>query len=90
MQQGREALFGYFAGQILETLPREVRAQLMRIALLPRAVAEVDGRLVRLETESAPKPRVIWQAVHRDLQRSARVRAVLEFLAEVLSAPAPE
>jgi DNA-binding transcriptional LysR family regulator len=55
------------------------------IALLPRAVADLDGRLVRLETESAPEPRVIWQAVHRDLQKSARVRAVLDFLAEVLS-----
>ena len=56
------------------------------IALLPSAVADLDGRLVRLETDTAPEPRVIWQAVHRDLQRSARVRAVLEFLSEVLSA----
>lgn len=55
------------------------------IALLPTAVADLDGRLVRLETDTAPEPRVIWQAVHRDLQKSARVRAVTEFLAEVLS-----
>ena len=40
--------------------------------------------MVRLETSTAPEPRVIWQAVHEDLQRSARVRAVLDFLAEVL------
>lgn len=37
--QGREVLFGYFAGQILAALPETVRAQLMRIALLPRATA---------------------------------------------------
>lgn len=54
------------------------------IGLLPRAVADRDPRMVRLETSTSPEPRVIWQAVHEDLQRSARVRAVLDFLAEVL------
>ena len=54
------------------------------IALLPRAVADRDGRLVRLDTMTAPEPRTIWQAVHADLQRSARVRVVLAFLAEIL------
>jgi DNA-binding transcriptional LysR family regulator len=60
------------------------------IALLPRAVADLDGRLVRLDTETAPEPRIIWQAVHRDLQKSARVRAVLAFVAEVLLGPVEE
>jgi DNA-binding transcriptional LysR family regulator len=54
------------------------------IALLPRAVADLDGHLVRLDTRSAPEPRTIWQTVHADLQRSARVRAVLAFLSQVL------
>lgn len=54
------------------------------IALLPIAVADMDGRLARIDTETSPEPRTIWQAVHMDLQRSARVRAVLEFLANVL------
>lgn len=54
------------------------------IALLPMAVADMDGRLIRLDTLTSPEPRTIWQAVHMDLQRSARVRAVLEFLANVL------
>jgi len=57
------------------------------IALLPRAVADRDPGLVRLPTSSAPEPRVIWQAVHEDLQKSARIRAVLEFLAETLVSP---
>ncbi len=54
------------------------------IALLPRSVADRDGRLTRIDTESAPEPRVIYQAVHKDLVRAARVRAVLEFLSRVL------
>jgi DNA-binding transcriptional LysR family regulator len=54
------------------------------IALLPRAIADRDARLLRIDTETAPEPRVIYQAVHKDLMRSARVRAVLEFLSLVL------
>jgi DNA-binding transcriptional LysR family regulator len=56
------------------------------IALLPRRVADAEAGLVALETRSAPEPREIWQAVHRDLLRSARVKAVLDFLAEVVAA----
>jgi DNA-binding transcriptional LysR family regulator len=55
------------------------------IGLLPRAVADHDPRLVRVPTESSPEPRVIWQAIHKDLRANARVRAVTEFLAEVLT-----
>lgn len=54
------------------------------IALLPRAVAENEPCLVRVETRSAPDPRVIWQSVHRDLATSAKVRVVLDFLAKLL------
>lgn len=56
------------------------------ISLLPRAVADTDPHLVRIATQTAPEPRVIWQAVHEDLMPSARIRAVVEFLAEVLHA----
>ncbi len=54
------------------------------LALLPVAVADHDACLVRIATASSPSPRVIWQAVHADLQRSARVRAVLDFLGEIV------
>jgi DNA-binding transcriptional LysR family regulator len=54
------------------------------IALLPRAAADRDRGLIRIETATSPEPRVIWQTVHEDLQKSARVRAVLDFLAEIL------
>ena len=54
------------------------------IGLLPRAVADRDKGLVRVETMTSPEPRVIWQTVHEDLQKSARIRAVMDFLAEIL------
>jgi DNA-binding transcriptional LysR family regulator len=60
------------------------------IALLPRAVADLDEQLLRLHTATSPEPRAIWQAVHVDLQRSARVRAVLGFLEEVIERAAPD
>lgn len=55
------------------------------IALLPVAVAKDEPSLVRIPTATTPEPRVIWQAVHEDLQKSARVRAVLDFLFETLT-----
>jgi DNA-binding transcriptional LysR family regulator len=55
------------------------------IALLPRAVADREPALVHIPTATSPSPRVIWQAVHVDLQRSARVRAVLDFLSEIVA-----
>ena len=54
------------------------------IALLPVAAARHDRALRPIATTTSPPPRVIWQAVHADLQRSARVRAVLDFLSEIV------
>jgi DNA-binding transcriptional LysR family regulator len=59
------------------------------IALLPVAVARDDRALVPIPTLTSPTPRVIWQAVHADLHRSARVRAVLDFLSEVVGSTSP-
>lgn len=50
------------------------------IGLLPCHVAGRTSGLVRTPLEGSPEPRVMWQAVHRDLQGAARIRAVLEFL----------
>jgi DNA-binding transcriptional LysR family regulator len=55
------------------------------IALLPCHVAERTAGLVRTPLEGSPEPRVVWQAVHRDLQAAARIRAVLEFLDRLFS-----
>jgi DNA-binding transcriptional LysR family regulator len=50
------------------------------IALLPCKVAEAEPRLRRIPVDGAPEPRMVWQAVHRDLAGAARIRAVVEFL----------
>jgi DNA-binding transcriptional LysR family regulator len=56
------------------------------IALLPDVVAGAEPALVRLATANAPEPRVIWQAVHQDLARAPRIRALLDFLAPAVAA----
>lgn len=56
------------------------------IAMLPRQVADADPNLVRIPTPGAPAPRFVWQAVHQDLQHSARIRAVLDFLSRLFTA----
>ncbi len=58
------------------------------IGLLPRLVADREERLVRIDRSGGPAPREIWQMVHKDLARAARIRAVLDFLGEVLTPPA--
>jgi DNA-binding transcriptional LysR family regulator len=55
------------------------------IALLPCLVADHDRHLVRVPLEGAPEPRQIWQAVHKDLRDSARIRAVLDFIGKTMS-----
>ncbi len=55
------------------------------IGLLPCLVADNDRHLMRVPVEGAPEPRQIWQAVHKDLRDSARIRAVLEFLGKALT-----
>lgn len=60
------------------------------IALLPCLVADHDRQLVRVPMDGAPEPRQIWQAVHKDLRDSARIRAVLDFLGKVLTPPSEQ
>ena len=55
------------------------------IGLLPCLVADHDRHLVRVPVEGAPDPRQIWQAVHKDLRDSARIRAALDFLGKALT-----
>jgi len=55
------------------------------LAVLPHILAQRSSQLQRvLETEEVPsKP--LWLVVHRDLRHLARVRAVLDWLAELFS-----
>jgi DNA-binding transcriptional LysR family regulator len=55
------------------------------VALLPRAVADLEPALVRIETTTAPRPRTIWETIHKDMRKTARVRAVTDFLEEILT-----
>jgi DNA-binding transcriptional LysR family regulator len=55
------------------------------VALLPRGVAEREPGLERLATPEPPEPRTVWQGVHRDLARNARVRAVLTFVTDTVT-----
>lgn len=57
------------------------------LALLPQKVASEERSLVRIATRTIPEPREIWQTIHEDLRESARVRAVLSFLSEILTDP---
>ena len=55
------------------------------IALLPSALADAEPALVRIGASTAPEPRTVWQGVHRDLVKNARVRAVTAFLSDVVT-----
>jgi len=55
------------------------------IALLPCQVAEAEPTLVRVAVQGRPQPRVVWQAVHRDMVGAARIRAVLDFLGRLFT-----
>lgn len=55
----------------------------MGIALLPRVVADLEPELVRIPTEPAPEPKRMWQGVHRDVVKTARIARVTAFLTEV-------
>ncbi|HXH02426.1 MAG TPA: LysR substrate-binding domain-containing protein, partial [Candidatus Competibacteraceae bacterium] len=53
------------------------------IALLPEALGRDCPGLVPVLPGCRPPPRQAWLVVHKDLRYVARVRAVLEFLAEL-------
>lgn len=55
------------------------------IAGLPRFIGERDPDLVRIDRDIPPFAREIWLAVHRDLRSTPSVRAVMDFVAAVVS-----
>ena len=44
---------------------------------------------MHLPTASVPEPRIVWQGVHKDLARSARIRALTDFILGVVKRDAP-
>ncbi len=61
---------------------REAAAANLGIALLPWLSSEDDARLVRVGPGVFAR-RPLWLVVHKDLQRSPRIRAVFEWLVEL-------
>jgi DNA-binding transcriptional LysR family regulator len=55
------------------------------IAGLPCFIGEPDPDLVRVDLQAAPFGRDIWLTVHRDLQQSPAVRAVMDFAAGTIA-----
>jgi DNA-binding transcriptional LysR family regulator len=55
------------------------------VAGLPRFIGDGDRDLVRIGGEVPPFARDIWLLVHRDLRGSPPVRAVMDFVAGVIS-----
>lgn len=53
-------------------------------AVLPCLAADHDPKLLRLLTPERVRSVDLWLVTHQDLVRTARVRAVLDFLAEIM------
>lgn len=63
------------------TVLREAAAAGLGVALLPCLSGERDARLARVGAVVAKRP--LWLVVHKDLQRSPRVRAAADWLVEL-------
>jgi DNA-binding transcriptional LysR family regulator len=62
----------------------EAAAAGVGLALLPCYLGDPEPALVRLMTPQEGVMRTLWMVIHRDLQRSARVRACAEFIVQEL------
>ena len=59
------------------------------LATLPCGIADLEPGLVRLEELPESFTLDLWLLTHEDLRRSARIRALLDFMAEALAREAP-
>lgn len=57
----------------------------MGVAVLPCFLGDPVPELVRLPADPAPAPRELWLLAHPDLRRAAPVRAVMDFLVELIA-----
>jgi DNA-binding transcriptional LysR family regulator len=65
---------------------REAARAGLGIALLPEFMVAPTSGLVAVPCDGPPPHREIWMAVHDDLRHAPRIRAVMDFLAEVVAA----
>lgn len=67
----------------------EAAAAGVGLAALPRFMGDTDPRLRRVEVAKPAPSRDLWLLVHADLRRSPRVRAVLDFVADIVRRDRP-
>lgn len=67
-------------------LQLEAAAAGMGLTYLPCFVGDADSRLRRVPSGAPVDDRSIWLLLHSDLQRTARVRALVDFMAEAILA----
>jgi len=53
-------------------------------AILPCIAADSDADLTRLLPPERVRSIPLWLVAHRDLSRTARIRAVMDFLADIV------
>jgi DNA-binding transcriptional LysR family regulator len=53
------------------------------VAILPCIAADRDPELIQLLSSKQVVATKLWLVVHRDLARTARVRVVMDFLADI-------
>jgi len=59
------------------------------IAMLPCFLAAGDPALVELTLPQAPPARELWLLSRRDMQRTPRIRAVVDFLLDLIRREKP-
>ncbi|MGX5666469.1 LysR family transcriptional regulator [Rhizobium daejeonense] len=78
---------------IVRSNNRNVQAQMscagVGIAVLPRPVGDQQANLQRIDLGEDPPTRDIWMGYHRDIRRSARLRAFVDLAIERLSKDRP-
>jgi DNA-binding transcriptional LysR family regulator len=55
------------------------------IAVLPRPLGDVMGKLQRIDLGEEPPVRDIWMGYHRDMRQLARLRALLDMVIDQLA-----
>ncbi|MGV2140004.1 LysR family transcriptional regulator [Agrobacterium sp. 16-2014-1-2a] len=73
----------------LKSNSRSVQAQMssagVGIAVLPRPVGDQQANLTRIDLGEDPPSREIWMGYHRDVRRSARLRAFVDLAVRMLA-----
>jgi DNA-binding transcriptional LysR family regulator len=56
------------------------------LAALPHFLAREDDALMRFDADPGPESRTVWLAIHPDVRKSPRVKAVADLVVEIIGA----